>query len=169
MLYGVYQFVGVLGAGSSSACSRTASSVNCSIPALTRLVDGVVPVQLVDDLLVGDYGLWTMGMTYALALILPIVTTFFLVFSVLEDSGYLPRLAVVSNRLFAALGLNGKAALPMVLGLGCVTMATLTTRILESRRERVIATMLLALGDPVLGPARRRPGDARIDLPRLRR
>ena len=87
-------------------------------------------------------------MTYALALILPIVTTFFLAFSVLEDSGYLPRLAVVSNRLFNALGLNGKAALPMVLGLGCVTMAALTTRILESRRERLLVTLLLALGIP---------------------
>jgi ferrous iron transport protein B len=81
-----------------------------------------------------------MGMTYAIALILPIVATFFLVFGVLEDSGYLPRLAVVSNRLFQTLGLNGKAALPMVLGLGCVTMATVTTRILETRRERLLVT-----------------------------
>ncbi|MCK7495243.1 MAG: hypothetical protein MZW92_32230 [Comamonadaceae bacterium] len=82
------------------------------------------------------YGLWTMGMTYAVALILPIVTTFFLVFGVLEDSGYFARLSVLANRGFAAMGLNGRAVLPMVLGLGCVTMATLTTRILATRRER---------------------------------
>jgi ferrous iron transport protein B len=89
-----------------------------------------------------------MGITYAFALILPIVSTFFLAFGVLEDSGYLPRLAVMSNRIFIRLGLNGKAVLPMVLGLGCVTMATLTTRILESRRERLLATLLLALAVP---------------------
>jgi ferrous iron transport protein B len=46
------------------------------------------------------------------------------------------------------MGLNGKAVLPMVLGLGCDTMATLTARILETRKERVIVTMLLALGVP---------------------
>ncbi|HBY09115.1 MAG TPA: ferrous iron transport protein B, partial [Chloroflexi bacterium] len=98
------------------------------------------PFQLLTDFLVGEYGLWTMGMTYALALILPIVTTFFLAFGVLEDSGYLPRLAALSNRMFKALGLNGKAVLPMVLGLGCVTMATLTTRVLENKRERILVT-----------------------------
>jgi ferrous iron transport protein B len=89
-----------------------------------------------------------MGITYALALILPIVTTFFLAFSILEDSGYLPRLAVLSNRLFRMIGLNGKAILPMVLGLGCVTMATLTTRFLESKRDRILVILLLALAIP---------------------
>jgi ferrous iron transport protein B len=89
-----------------------------------------------------------MGMTYALALIFPIVTTFFIAFGVLEDSGYLPRLTVIANRLFAMIGLNGRAVLPMVLGLGCVTMATLTTRILHSPRERLITTFLLALAIP---------------------
>jgi ferrous iron transport protein B len=81
-------------------------------------------------------------------LILPIVTTFFLAFGVLEDSGYFSRLSVLGNRLFAAIGLNGRAVLPMVLGLGCVTMATLTTRILHSPRERLITTFLLALAIP---------------------
>ena len=66
----------------------------------------------------------------------------------MEDSGYLPRLAALSNRMFKALGLNGKAVLPMVLGLGCVTMATLTTRVMESKRERLLVTLLLALAVP---------------------
>ncbi|MGB8546450.1 MAG: nucleoside recognition domain-containing protein, partial [Azonexus sp.] len=66
----------------------------------------------------------------------------------LEDSGYLPRLTVIANRLFALIGLNGRAVLPMVLGLGCVTMATLTTRILHSPRERMITIFLLALAIP---------------------
>jgi ferrous iron transport protein B len=148
VLYGVYWFVGVLGAGRLVGLLENSVFGRHVNPWLVREVTRLIPSGFVDDLLVGQYGLWTMGMTYALALILPIVTTFFLVFSVLEDSGYLPRLAVVSNRLFNALGLNGKAALPMVLGLGCVTMATLTTRILETRRERVLATLLLALGIP---------------------
>jgi ferrous iron transport protein B len=76
------------------------------------------------------------------------VVTFFLAFGLMEDSGYLPRLAALSNRLFVFLGLNGKAVLPMVLGLGCVTMATMTTRVLESKRERLLVTLLLALAVP---------------------
>jgi ferrous iron transport protein B len=89
-----------------------------------------------------------MGVTYAVAIVLPVVTTFFFVFSMLEDSGYLPRLAVMSNRLLRGMGLNGKAVLPMVLGLGCDTMATLTARIMETRKERLLVTLLLALGIP---------------------
>mgnify|MGYP001600047983 CR=1 FL=1 len=59
-----------------------------------------------------------------------------LVFSAMEDSGYLPRLAVMVNSTFRLIGLNGKAVLPMILGLGCDTMATLTTRILETPKEQ---------------------------------
>jgi len=105
-------------------------------------------MQFIHDLLVGPFGALTMALSYAIALILPVVGTFFLVFGVLEDSGYLPRLAVMMNRGFSAMGLNGKAVLPMVLGLGCDTMATLTTRVLETKKERVIVTLLLALGVP---------------------
>ena len=100
------------------------------------------------DLLIGPYGVITMALTYAVAIVLPVVITFFFFFGLLEDSGYLPRLAVMLHRTFRTMGLNGKAVLPMVLGLGCDTMATLTTRILETRKERVIVTILLALAVP---------------------
>ncbi|HEX3769767.1 MAG TPA: nucleoside recognition domain-containing protein, partial [Polyangiaceae bacterium] len=107
-----------------------------------------VGVPLLTAFFVGPYGLITMGVTYAVAIVLPVVTTFFFVFSMLEDSGYLPRLAVMSNRVLRGMGLNGKAVLPMVLGLGCDTMATLTARIMETRKERMLVTLLLALGIP---------------------
>jgi ferrous iron transport protein B len=102
----------------------------------------------VHDFLVGPFGQITMGLSYALAIVLPIVTVFFLVFSVLEDSGYFSRMSVMLNRVFRVIGLNGKAVLPMILGLGCTTMATMTTRVLESRKERLVTTMLLALAVP---------------------
>jgi Fe2+ transport system protein B len=105
-------------------------------------------IPLVTAFFVGPYGLLTMGITYAVAIVLPVVATFFFVFSMLEDSGYLPRLAVMSNRILRTMGLNGKAVLPMVLGLGCDTMATLTARIMETRKERVLVTLMLALGIP---------------------
>jgi ferrous iron transport protein B len=105
-------------------------------------------LRFLHDFLVGQYGVITMAVSYALAIVLPIVTTFFLMFSLLEDSGYLPRLSIMVNRLFRMMGLSGKAVLPMVLGLGCDTMATMTTRILETRRDRLVTTLLLALAVP---------------------
>ena len=144
----LYLFVGVFGAGYLVNILETRIFGDLINPRITTWVQSVVPFQFLRDALVGQYGLWKMGLTYALALILPIVTTFFLAFSLMEDSGYLPRLAALSNRLFQILGLNGKAVLPMVLGLGCVTMATLTTRVLESKRDRILVTLLLALAVP---------------------
>jgi ferrous iron transport protein B len=148
VLYALYWFVGVFGAGTLVGLIEE-NLFNAWInPWVIATVTRLSPFGWLADLLVGQYGLWTMGITYAFALILPIVTTFFLAFSIMEDSGYLPRLAALSNRLFEKLGLNGKAVLPMVLGLGCVTMATLTTRVMESRRERLLVTLLLALAVP---------------------
>ena len=148
VLYGLYWFVGVFGAGILVGLLEEGLFGQVINPWVVAQVSSLVPIPLLVDLLVGEYGLWTMGMTYALALILPIVFTFFLAFGVLEDSGYLPRLAAFSNRLFQRMGLNGQAVLPMVLGLGCVTMATLTTRILETKRERLLVILLLALAIP---------------------
>ncbi len=148
VLWVAYLFVGVFGAGTLVDLMENGLFGRYLNPMATALVDRVVPFAFFRDLLVGEYGVITMALTYSLALVFPIVGTFFLAFGVLEDSGYLPRLAVMVNRAFKKIGLNGKAVLPMVLGLGCDTMATLTTRILETRKERLIVILLLALGVP---------------------
>jgi ferrous iron transport protein B len=117
-------------------------------PLLVRAFERWVPWALIRDLFVGEFGVFTLGLRYALAIVLPIVGTFFLAFSVMEDSGYFPRLALLVDRVFKKIGLNGRAVIPLVLGLGCDTMATMVTRTLETRRERVLATLLLALAIP---------------------
>jgi ferrous iron transport protein B len=147
-LFLAYEFVGVFGAKTLVDLLENGLFAGIVSPAATRLADAVIPWPFLRDFFVGRYGLVTMALAYSLALVLPIVGTFFLAFGVLEDSGYLPRLAVMVNRIFKSMGLNGKAVLPMVLGLGCDTMATLTTRILETPKERLIVTLLLALGVP---------------------
>jgi ferrous iron transport protein B len=147
VLYVAWLFVGKLGAGTLVDFFEHTVFENYINPFATSLVS-FIHVQFVRDLLVGRYGVITMALTYAIAIILPVVVTFFTLFGILEDSGYLPRLAVMLHRTFRRMGLNGKAVLPMVLGLGCDTMATLTTRILETKKERVIVTILLALGVP---------------------
>ena len=147
VLYLTYLAVGVLGAQTLVGLLEDGLFGTWLNP-WARSLAAHIPVAFVRDFLVGDYGLVTMGMTYAIAIVLPVVTTFFLVFGILEDSGYIPRLAIFSDRIFRAMGLNGKAVLPMVLGLGCDTMATMTTRILATPKERLIAILLLALGVP---------------------
>ena len=148
VLFLVFEFVGVFGAQTVVGFMEETVFGRYVNPTATHIVNVLVPLPLLRDLLVGQYGVITMALTYGMAIVLPIVATFFLAFGVLEDSGYLPRLAVMVNRLFRTMGLNGKAVLPMVLGLGCDTMATLTTRILESKKERLLVTLLLTLGVP---------------------
>lgn len=148
ILWVIYKFVGEFGAGTLVKFFEGTVFGEWINPFATRIIDAIIPIPLVHELLVGNYGIITMALAYGLALVLPIVATFFLAFSILEDSGYLPRLAIMFNRAFSLMGLNGKAVLPMVLGLGCDTMATLSTRILETRKERILVTLLLALGVP---------------------
>lgn len=148
VLFVLYEFVGVLGADILVGLVEETIFGEYLNPMFERVIGLIVPVAFFREMLVGEYGLITMALTYAIGIILPITTTFFIAFSVLEDSGYLPRLAIMSNRFFNMIGLSGKAVLPMVLGLGCGTMAVMTTRILESKRDRIIATFLLALAVP---------------------
>jgi ferrous iron transport protein B len=148
VLYTVYQFVGVLGAGVVVNYLEKTVFGQYLNPWATKIVHFILPVPFLQELIIGEYGLITMALTYAIAIVLPIVGFFFFAFGLLEDSGYLPRLAVMVNRVFKVMGLNGKAVLPMILGLGCDTMATLTTRILETKKERLLVTFLLALGVP---------------------
>lgn len=148
LYFGLYQFVGVLGAGVLVNFIEGTIFGKWLNPWVTGLVTGLIPSKTFQDLFVGSYGIITLGFTYAFALILPIVSTFFIVFSIIEDSGYLPRLAMLVDRLFKTIGLSGRAVIPMVLGFGCDTMATIVTRTQETKRERVISTLLLALAIP---------------------
>jgi ferrous iron transport protein B len=147
-LAGMFAFVGWFGATVLVGLLEDGLFGEVINPAATRFVEAAIPWPLVQDFLVGEYGLITMGLTYGFAIVLPLVVTFFLAFGVLEDSGYLPRLAVMLDRAFRVMGLNGRAVIPMILGLGCDTMATVTTRTLESRKERLQVTLLLALAVP---------------------
>jgi len=145
---GLYQFVGGFGAGTVVDFLEGTIFEEFLNPWVIGLCEKYIPWYWLNELLVGEYGLFTLGVRYAVAIILPIVGTFFVAFAVIEDSGYFPRLAMLVDRVFKKIGLNGRAVIPMVLGFGCDTMATVVTRTLESTRERIIATLLLALAIP---------------------
>lgn len=99
--------------------------------------------NVIAEFFFGEFGVFTMTITYLIFLLLPLVISFNLSLSFLEDSGYLPRLAAMVDKAFTRIGLNGKAIIPLTLGFGCVTMATITTRMLGTEREKTIATAIL--------------------------
>ena len=148
LYFGLYKFVGGFGAGTLVDVLEQKLFVEMFNPWITGIVNMVIPWEIIQELFVGEYGIITLGIRYAVGIILPIVATFFIFFSFLEDTGYLPRLALLVDRIFKWFGLTGRAVIPMVLGFGCDTMATMVTRTLETTRERVIATVLLALTIP---------------------
>jgi ferrous iron transport protein B len=148
LYFGLYKFVGEFGAGTVVDLLEKQIFVERINPWITALMKSLIPWEIIQELFVGEYGIITLGIRYAVGIILPIVATFFIFFSFLEDTGYFPRLALLVDRLFKYIGLTGRAVIPMVLGFGCDTMATMVTRTLETKRERIIATLLLALAIP---------------------
>ena len=115
---------------------------------------GFIHNILIGKLIAGDidfaqsFGLLTTGLFVPLAMVFPFVFAFYLWLGILEDIGYLPRLAVLLDRLMHKLGLHGWAIIPNLLGLGCNVPAILATRILEDRRERLIACTLVSIALP---------------------
>ena len=148
VLFLAYQLLGVLVAG-EVVDFLEGWMVDNYEPWINGIITSFIPEgSVLAELLVGEFGILTMTVTYVVALLLPLVITFHLLLAVLEDSGYLPRLATMLDRGFHKIGLNGRAVIPMVLGFGCVTMASISTRILGSDRERLIAIVLLSLTIP---------------------
>ncbi|MEX1169528.1 MAG: ferrous iron transport protein B [Chloroflexota bacterium] len=111
-------------------------------PLLIGVVETLLPVPVLSATV-----LWALdsGLLSMLAVGIPFVLTFYLVIAALEDSGYLASTAVLSDRVFNALGLPGRAAIPLLAATGCNVPAIYATRVLQSRRERLLASFLVSL------------------------
>ena len=134
---------------------------NLWAPSMMRLSDLLGNQGFIHDILVGklvegeidfveSLGLLTTGLFVPFAMVLPYVLAFYLVLSFLEDSGYLPRLAVLVDNIMHRFGLHGLAIIPMMLGLGCNVPGAMSTRVLETRRERFIAVTMMAIAVPCM-------------------
>ncbi|HEU5205271.1 MAG TPA: ferrous iron transport protein B [Candidatus Limnocylindrales bacterium] len=111
-------------------------------PVISGAVELLVPFPPIARTL-----LWALdsGLLAMLAVGIPFVLTFYVVIAVLEDSGYLASTAVLSDRIFNALGLPGRAAVPLLAATACNVPAIYATRVLASRRERLLASFLASL------------------------
>ncbi|MCD6571994.1 MAG: ferrous iron transporter B [Thermoplasmata archaeon] len=108
-----------------------------------RLVNG-------DISFMESMGLLTTGIYVPFAAVLPYIIAFYLILSILEDSGYLPRLATLVDNVFHKLGMHGHSIVTVFLGLGCNVPGALSTRILETRKQRFISATLLAISVPCM-------------------
>jgi len=97
-----------------------------------------------------SFGILTTGLYVPFGAVLPYILAFYLVLSLLEDSGYLPRLAVLLDNTLHVIGLHGMAIVPMFLACGCNVPGVLATRILETKRERFIAATLMSISIPCM-------------------
>lgn len=149
VLYAMYEIIGVFVAGTVVGLTEETIMLERYEPAVRSIVGNFISENsTVGTILIGEFGLLTMTFTYVLGLLMPLVIGFYFILALFEDSGYLPRLATLVDRVLTSIGLNGRAIIPLILGLGCVTMATITTRLLGSERERRIAIFLLGLVIP---------------------
>lgn len=149
VLYAMYYLIGVLVAQDIVGFTEETVMQGMYEPTVRAFVGQFISEgSVIGTILIGEFGLLTMTVTYILGLLLPLVVGFYFALSIMEDSGYLPRLATLVDRVMTSIGLNGRAIIPLILGFGCVTMATITTRILGTKRERTIATAVLGLAIP---------------------
>lgn len=149
ILFAIYKIIGVWVAGDIVGLTEEAIMQGHYEPWIKGFVSGFVTQDsIAGHLLIGEFGLLTMTVTYLLGLLLPLVLGFYAVLAIMEDSGYLPRLATLVDRLMTGVGLNGRAVIPLILGFGCVQLGTITTRLLGSNREKTIATVLLNFAVP---------------------
>jgi len=149
ILYGLYELVAVFVAQVVVGITEEAIMQGYWEPFIRGLVNPMIDEgTALGTILIGEFGVLTMTITYLLGLLLPLVLGFYLALALMEDSGYLPRLATLVDRTLHAIGLNGRAIVPIILGFGCVTMATITTRLLGTEREKTIATAILQWAIP---------------------
>ena len=117
-------------------------------PWISSLVSSVVPAGVFQNILIGEYGALIKGVEWPFALILPYVLLFYISLSLLEDTGYMPRLGVLVDNLFRKMGIQGGNIVPFIMGYGCAVPAILGTRAATSQRERLMVTTLVCLAVP---------------------
>ncbi len=147
MLYMLFQTVGIFISGNVVDFLFTNIDEKYS-PWIEGLIKGIIPIEFINEILIGEFGVLTMTIEIVIGVLLPLITAFYLFMAILEDSGYLPRLAVLTDNVLNKIGLNGRAVIPLLLGFGCGAMGTITTRILGSRKERTIATAIIGVTIP---------------------
>ena len=112
--------------------------IDSGVVGLMNFFNTALPESMFSNLLVDGI----IGGVGAIAVFLPNIFILFFIIAMLEDSGYMARVAFIMDRVMHNIGLHGKAFIPMVMGFGCNVPAIMGTRILESRRDRILTVLI---------------------------
>jgi len=132
---------------------------NIYLPLVSRLGEILGPGFLYKFLISQTYqeidfveslGMITTGLYVPIAMVLPYIIAFYFMLSLLEDTGYLPRLSTLLDNIFHKLGMHGHGIVPVFLGLGCNVPGMLATRALETKKQRFISAVLLSIAVPCM-------------------
>ncbi len=129
----------------------TTPLVNSAIIPFFEMIIGKLPLpEIINNILIGEYGIFVIGFQWLLDFILPFVFMFYLVFTFLEDSGVLPRMAVLFDNVMRKMGLQGGSLINFVMGYGCAVPAIIGTRNCTTRKERIIISTMVCFAVPCI-------------------
>lgn len=115
--------------------------IDSGFSALTGWLTGVMPEAWWSDLIINGLVAGIGGVV----IFVPQIAILFGLITILEDSGYMARISFLTDRLMRSVGMNGRAAMPMISGLACAIPAIMATRIIENKKERLIAILITPL------------------------
>lgn len=141
----------VVGAGKALRAAVLLPLVNqVLVPFFRTLFTSFIPEGMLLNILVGEYGIFVISFEWIIALILPYVFLFYVVFTFLEDSGYLPRISVLFDNVMRKLGIQGGSLINIVMGYGCAVPAIIGSRAASSRKERLLISTAVCFAVPCI-------------------
>ncbi len=124
--------------------------MNLIFPQIIRIVEMFIVNQTLLNILIGEYGFLIKSIEWPIGLVMPYIFSFYTALSILEDSGYLPRLAVLVDGIFKKMKLSGSHIIPIMLGYGCAVPAIMSTRTIDHKKSRIIVSSMICLGVPCI-------------------
>ncbi|NLY92339.1 MAG: ferrous iron transporter B [Firmicutes bacterium] len=141
----------VVGGGKALRAAILLPLVNQGIvPFFERLIMPLNLHPVLHNILIGNYGVLRISFEWILALVMPYVILFQIQFAFLEDSGVLPRIAVLFDNIMRKLGVQGGSLIHIFLGFGCAVPAIIGTRSATTQKERLMVTAMVCFAVPCI-------------------
>ncbi|OON99548.1 MAG: ferrous iron transporter B [Epulopiscium sp. Nele67-Bin004] len=120
------------------------------VPFFSNIISSFGLPEMLNNILIGEYGIFVIGFEWPISLIMPYVTLFYIVFTFLEDCGVLPRMAILFDAIMRKMGMQGGSLISLMMGYGCAVPAIIGSRAATTYKERVIITAMVCFAVPCI-------------------
>jgi len=120
------------------------------VPFFRNIFAAIIPDGVFLNILIGEFGIFVISFEWILALIFPYVLLFYVAFTFLEDTGFLPRISVLFDNIMRKLGIQGGSLIHMIMGYGCAVPAIIGSRAATSRKERIVISAAICFAIPCI-------------------